>query len=81
MTKSKLPDGFTVHNGGAMPIAPDQLVEALIKTNEGIGSAGIRKASEHEWRRAKHPKGIGSVVGYRTAQRGERPLLDLTARL
>lgn len=76
----KMPEGFTEHKGGAAPVSPDQFVETLIRTGNGFGSGGITRARYHLWEHKHHDKGIGAVVGYRLAQAGEQPALDVTAR-
>ena len=71
----KLPNGFKHHHGDGCPVNPEQYVEAIIRTSEGFGSAGVTKAQYHDWTFEAHEPegGLGEVVGYRMAKAGERP--------
>lgn len=80
MAKVKLPDGFTAHDGKACPVDPEQFVETIIRTDEGLGTGGVSRARLHDWSAKAHKDGIGAVVGYRVATRGEESLLDPTER-
>ena len=66
-----LPEGFIAHDGGECPIDPDTYVDCIIRTSEGLGHSGVARAKLHEWDELQHPGGIGAVVGYRLAQKGE----------
>lgn len=68
-----LPKGFKRHRGGKCPVDPNSYVEPLIRTSEGIGSGGIVRASDHEWSSKHHKDGLGAIVAYRPAVRGEPP--------
>lgn len=76
------PDGFIRHYGEGCPVDPDQFVEAIIRTAEGYGSTGVVRARLHNWTAKAHEKegGLGEVVGYRLAVRGEPAALDLFER-
>lgn len=62
-----IPEGFTPHEGGAMPVGPEDYVEVLVMTDEGLGSSGVCRARQHEWEVSKHEDGIGAIVAYRLA--------------
>lgn len=70
------PKGFVAHHGDGCPVDPGQYVEAIVRTAEGYGSAGVMKASMHDWTREAHEPeaGLGEVVGYRLASRGDPPI-------
>ena len=67
----RLPKGFKRHRGGDCPVDPEQYVEMLILTSQGLGSSGVMEARFHQWEHGKHEQGLGAVVGYRLARRGE----------
>jgi hypothetical protein len=71
----KLPKGFKRHHGDGCPVAGDQYVEAIVRTAEGYGSSGVMRADRHDWNFETHEPegGLGEVVGYRLAVRGELP--------
>lgn len=73
--------GFKKHGGGPCPLDPESYVETLILTAEGIGSGGVTKAKLHSWETFSEEAGLGTVVGYRLARRGEDPLLGAAVRL
>lgn len=62
-----VPQGFTVHKGKEMPVAPEDKVILVIRTSEGLGFAGPERANLHEWDPSKHEDGLGAVVGHRSA--------------
>jgi hypothetical protein len=70
--------GFKHHDGGNCPVDPEQYVETIIRTAEGYGSGGVTKALVHFWNYEAHDEeaGLGEVVGYRLAKRGEEALID-----
>jgi hypothetical protein len=61
-----IPEGYIEHDGGECPVAPDQFVNCIIRTSEGLGHSQITRARLHEWASSKHPGGIGAVVAYKT---------------
>jgi len=75
-----LPEGFIRHDGGAMPVSPDEYVEVLIDTVDGIGSGGVRKAKYDIWEHDQHENGHGRVLWYRKAKRGEEPIFHISHR-
>lgn len=72
---------FKKHGGGPCPVDPERFVETLILTAEGIGSGGVTKARLHSWETFSEDGGLGTVVGYRLAWRGEKAKLDPGVRL
>lgn len=70
----RLPKGFRVHRGGPCPVPGEQYVEAIIRTADGFGSSGVMLALMFDWTwKAHEPEGgLGEVVGYRLAERGEQ---------
>jgi hypothetical protein len=81
MPNTSVPDGFILHDGGECPVFPDQYVEMLVRTGEGLGSSGIIKAKLQHWEDSEHEGGYGAVVAYRLAQRKEPPLVGSFERL
>lgn len=73
-----LPEGFTAHKGGDIPVDPSTYVIAAIRTSEGLGFNGPTRAGDHEWKHDRHEDGLGAIVGYRLAARNEP--VDLTHR-
>lgn len=72
---------FTRHHGGPCPLPPEQLVETLILTADGIGSGGVGLAGLHSWESFSEEGGLGTVVGYRLADhRHEPPMLGRAER-
>lgn len=78
--KGKL-KAFMAHDGGPCPLDAERLVETLILTAEGVGSGGVTPARLHSWETFSEDGGLGTVVGYRIAERGEAPLLGPGERL
>lgn len=64
---------FIKHKGGACPVDPDSYVEPIIRTAEGFGSGGVVLARTHFWEADNHEGGLGAIVAYRPARRGEEP--------
>jgi hypothetical protein len=74
MTKTiSLSKEFIKHDGGPCPIDPESYVEPIIRTSEGFGSGGVVLARTHFWEADKHEAGLGAIVAYRLARRGEEP--------
>lgn len=74
MTTKRIPKEFIRHDGGDCPVDPEAYVEALVKTSQGIGSAGVMRAKMHAWNDDDHPaNGVGRIVGYRLVVRDEPP--------
>lgn len=73
--KFKFPKGFKKHNGKGCPVDETTYVETIIRTDDGFGSGGVTQAKYHDWINEAHvPQGgLGEVVGYRLADRGETP--------
>lgn len=69
-----LPEDYTAYDGKGCPVDPDDYVDLIIRTAEGLGHSGIMRAKLHDWEQDE-PDGLGHVVGYRLAERGE-PLPD-----
>lgn len=81
MAAFKLPPDFKSFTGNKRPVDPDQRVELLIMTAEGVGSSGPQRARDHEWKRTPKKPKPGDVVGYRLMELGEAAALDVTVRL
>lgn len=59
-----LPEGFTVHDGGACPIDGRVRARMAILTVDGVAITELQQARYHEWEHSKHDGLIGAVVGY-----------------
>lgn len=66
-----VPDGFTAHDGDACPVDPEQRVELLIRTYEGVAISGIVKAKLHQWSWGEHAGDFGEILAYRIARKDE----------
>lgn len=73
-----LPEGYTEHDGGECPLEPYVYVDCIIRTSEGLGHSGAVRAELHDWIHVNHEGGVGAVMGYRIAHRGDA--VDLRAR-
>lgn len=73
----KLPKGYKLHDGKGCPVEPDELVDCIIRTGDGLGHSGAMRARLHDWAQAAK-KGRGHIVAWRKAQRGEE--IDLEER-
>lgn len=75
-----LPEGFIRHKGGDCPIDPNDYIEPIVRTSEGFGVGSIAQARFSEWPHDMHEAGLGAIVAYRPAQRGEANTFPLDYR-
>lgn len=66
-----LPENYIPYDGLGCPVEPNQYVDLIIRTKEGLGHSGIMQARLHDWTQ-NQIDGIGHVVAYRLSQRGEQ---------
>jgi hypothetical protein len=75
-TSVHLDDGSVVEGfkrykrGQGVPVGPEEYVELMIRTKEGAGSNGIRRAIFCDWDQGEKG-GLGEVVGYRVVRPGQ----------
>jgi hypothetical protein len=67
----RIPKGYHRHSGKDMPCLPDEYVDAIVLTAQGLGFSGPMKAFLHDWNSANHPGGIGAVVAYKVVEFGK----------
>lgn len=71
-TSVHLPDGSVAggfkryKKGQGCPVEPNDKVELMIRTAQGAGSSGVRRAIFCDWDQGE-PNGMGAIVGYRVA--------------
>lgn len=75
-----LPASFVRHDGGGCPVDGESYVELLIRTGEGIGGTSVQRARDHVWEADQHEGGLGAIVAYRPAPRGEASTFEPTDR-
>jgi hypothetical protein len=67
-----IPEGYTLHDGSGLPsdVEPEQFVDLIIRTGEGLAHSGVVRARTHFWDQDA-PDTFGHIVAYRLAQLGE----------
>lgn len=65
MRFKRVPKGYTLHKGKDMPCLPDEYVDVIVQTSQGLGHAGPMKAYLQDWNPDNHPKGLGAVIAYK----------------
>lgn len=66
----KVPKGYTLHKGKDMPCLPDEYVDVIIMTAQGLGFAGPMKALLQDWNPDNHANGLGAIIAYKVVEFG-----------